>query len=149
MKVKFYTKGVDKTPKVCYNKYVIKTKKEVDNMKKENICTSVDLKNLNLSKAIKNKMEWDNDFCSMDVCKIGEALVIVPARISDRVTQELMHENINKSLVEIAGDGDWGEDNTIVVKANANIVEFLQYLKENTYTNLEFKILNERNIAEF
>ena len=28
MRVKFYTKGVDKTPKVCYNKYVIKTKKK-------------------------------------------------------------------------------------------------------------------------
>lgn len=118
-------------------------------MKKENICTSVDLKNLNLSKVIKNKMEWDNDSCSMDVCKIGEALVIVPTRISGKVTQELMHENTNKSLVEIACDGDWGEDNTIVVKVNENIVEFLQYLTENTYTNLEFKILSERNIVEF
>lgn len=118
-------------------------------MKKENICTSVDLKNLNLSKAIKNKMEWDNDSCSMDVCKIGEALVIVPTQISNRVTQELIHENTNKSLVEISGDGDWVDAETVVVKVNNNIIAFLDYLTENTYTKLEFRVLSDKNIVEF
>lgn len=118
-------------------------------MKKENICTSVDLKNLNLSKTIKNKMEWDNDSCSMDICKIGEALVIVPTRISGKVTQELMHENTKKSLVEIAGDGDWVAEETVVVKVNNNIIAFLDYLTENTYTKLEFRVLSDSNIVEF
>lgn len=118
-------------------------------MKKENICTSVDLKNLNLSKAIKNKMEWNDEFCGMDVCKIGEALVIVPTRISGRVTQELIHENTNKSLVEISGNGDWVDEETVVVKINNNIIAFLKYLTENTYTKLEFRVLSDRNIVEF
>lgn len=119
-------------------------------MKREFVCTSVDLKNLNLSKTIKSKMEWNNDFCDMDVCKIGEALVIVPTRISARVTQELANEQTsNKSLIEISGDGDWGEEDTVIVKANDNIIEFLKYLTENTYTRLEFRKFSDRQIVEF
>lgn len=118
-------------------------------MKKENIYTSVNLKSLNLSKIIKNKMEWNDDWCSMDICKIGEALVIVPNRISGRVTQELMNEDTNKTLIEISGDGDWRDEDTIVIKANDNIVEFLKYLIENTYTHLEFRKFSDKQIVEF
>ena len=94
-------------------------------------------------------MEWNNDSCSMDICKIGEALVIVPTRISNRVTQELIHENTNKLLVEISGDGDWVDAETVVVKVNNNIIAFLDYLTENTCTKLEFRVLSDKNIAEF
>lgn len=117
-------------------------------MKKENICTSVNLKSLNLSKIIKNKMEWNNDSCNMDICKIGEALVIVPTRISSRVTQELTHEDPDKSIIEISGDGNWGED-TVIVKVSDNIIELLEYLTENTYTRLAFREFGDIQIVEF
>lgn len=116
-------------------------------MKKEFICTSVGLKNLNLSKTIKNKMQWDDDSCAMDLCKIGNALVIVPSQNSVRSIQELTSDQTNKTLIEVSVDGDWSE--TVLIKASDNIVKFLEYLTENLYTKLEYRELNNIDLVEF
>lgn len=116
-------------------------------MKTEFISTSVGLKNLNLSKTIKNKMQWDDDLCAMDLCKIGNVLVIVPSQNSVRSIQELTSDQTNKTLIEVSVDGDWSE--TVLVKASDNIIKFLEYLTENLYTKLEYRDLNDIDLIEF